>query len=225
METKYATNAARKTRIFLVEDHPVVCEGLKLLIGGDAEISVCGSAGSIADAKIRIRELSPDLALIDITLGDGNGLDLIKELHQQNPKLLMMALSMHDESVYAERALRAGARGYVMKSEAMDTVRTAIHRVLAGEIYVSEKMVSRMLHKLATQRVPDQVSSVNALSDREFQVFSQIAEGVGPTEIARKLNVSVKTIETHREHIKDKLGLKSGSELTRFAMQWQTDRR
>jgi len=132
---------------------------------------------------------------------------------------------MHDESVYAERALRAGARGYIMKSETMDTIRTAIHHVLAGEIHVSEKMVSRMLHKLATQRVPDQACSVNALSDREFQVFSQIAEGVGPTEIARRLNVSVKTVETHREHIKDKLDLKSGSELARYAMQWQSERR
>jgi DNA-binding NarL/FixJ family response regulator len=198
---------------------------LKLLIDGDPELTVCGTASSVADAKTRIRELEPDMALIDITLGDGSGLDLIKELHQQNPKLMMMAISMHDESVYAERALRAGAKGYVMKSEAMDTVRTAVHRVLGGEIYMSEKMVSRMLHKLATQRVPEQVSSVSSLSDREFQVFSQIAEGIGPTEIARRLDVSVKTIETHREHIKDKLGLKSGAELTRYAMQWLTDRR
>jgi DNA-binding NarL/FixJ family response regulator len=225
METKHATTATHKTRLFLVEDHPVVCEGLKLLIDGDPELTVCGTASSVADAKTRIRELEPDMALIDITLGDGSGLDLIKELHQQNPKLMMMAISMHDESVYAERALRAGAKGYVMKSEAMDTVRTAVHRVLGGEIYMSEKMVSRMLHKLATQRVPEQVSSVSSLSDREFQVFSQIAEGIGPTEIARRLDVSVKTIETHREHIKDKLGLKSGAELTRYAMQWLTDRR
>ena len=196
-----------------------------LLIGSESDLSVCGSAASVAEAKAQIPELSPDVVVIDLALSDGNGLDLIRELHQRYAKLPMLALSMHDESTYAERALRAGAKGYIMKSEAMDKVRSAIRRVLAGEIYVSENMVSRMLNKLVNLRLPAEPSLVDSLTDQEFQVYRLIAEGVGPTEIARQLDLSVKTVETHREHIKEKLGLKNGAELTRYAVQWHTEGR
>jgi DNA-binding NarL/FixJ family response regulator len=226
METNPTTpDAPRAARVFVVEDHPVVREGLTLLIGSEADLSVCGSAASIAEALARIQELSPDVVVVDLVLEDGNGLDLVKELHQRYASLPMLVLSMHAESTYAERALRAGAKGYIMKSEAMDKVRAAIRRVLKGEIYVSENMVSRMLDKLVHMRLPAVPSLVDSLTDREFQVFRLIADGVGPSEIARQLDLSVKTVETHREHIKNKLGLKNGTELTRYALQWQSEGR
>ena len=222
METPEKPSNGQIARVFIVEDHPVVREGLTLLIGGEGDLNVCGSSASMRESMPQIRELKPDVVVVDITLGDGNGLDLIEEIHSYDPKLPILALSMHDESVYAERALRAGAKGYIMKSEAMDKVRAAIRRVMNGEICVSDKMTTRMVHKLINLRVPDAPSLLDALTDREFQVFRMIAEDVGPTEIAKRLNVSVKTIETHREHIKEKLELKSGTELRRFAMQWST---
>jgi DNA-binding NarL/FixJ family response regulator len=224
METPDHSNH-KKSRVFIVEDHPVVREGLTLLIGGEGDLDVCGSSATLHESMPLIRELKPDVVVVDISLGDGNGLDLIEELHAHDPKLPILALSMHDETVYAERALRAGAKGYIMKSEAMDKVRAAIRRVINGEICVSEKMTTRMVHKLINLRVPEVPSLVEALTDREFQVFRMIAEDVGPTEIAKRLNVSVKTIETHREHIKEKLELKSGAELRRFAMQWSSKSR
>jgi DNA-binding NarL/FixJ family response regulator len=225
METTAIKSPATKARVLLVEDHPVVRHGLAILIDDEADLIVCGGAESIADAIRMVGELEPSVVVIDISLADGNGLDLIKTLHEGHPGLPLLALSMHDESIYAERALRAGAKGYIMKKEAMDKVLTAIRRVLKGELYVSDKVASRMVHKLIDPKSADSVSPLEALSNREFEVFRLIAEGVGPTEIARRLAVSVKTIETHREHIKDKLGLKSGTELTRFSLQWALEHR
>lgn len=220
MEATDTSTAQGKSRIFLVEDHPIVREGLTMLIGGEGDLTICGSAGSVRETMPMVRKLKPDAVVVDITLDDGNGLDLIKELHDYDAKLPILALSMHDEAVYAERAMRAGAKGYIMKSEAMDKVRAAIRRVLGGEIYVSEKMATRMVQKLVNLR--EAPSQLDALTDREFQVFRMLADDIGPTEIAKRLDVSVKTVETHREHIKDKLGLKSGAELRRFATQWLT---
>lgn len=225
MQKPEPSTHGKASRIFIVEDHPVVREGLTLLIGGEGDLSVCGSCALMREAMPKIQELKPDAVVVDITLGDGNGLDLIEQLHEFDPKLAILALSMHDESVYAERALRAGARGYVMKSEAMDKVRSAIRRVIKGEICVSERMTTRMVHKLINLRVPEVPSLLDSLTDREFQVFRLIADDVGPSEIAKRLNLSVKTIETHREHIKEKLDLKSGAELRRFAMEWSTKSR
>ena len=203
----------------------MVREGLSVLIGGEGDLHVCGTAGSIAETMPALHEAKPDVVVVDITLGDGNGLDLIEEIHRQYPEMPILVLSMHDEAVYGERALRAGAKGYIMKSEAMDKVRLAIRRVLQGEIYVSESMATRMVHKLINLRVPKVPSLLDTLSDREFQIFRMIADGVGPTEIAQKLHVSVKTIETHREHIKDKLGVKNGAELRKFASEWLNESR
>jgi DNA-binding NarL/FixJ family response regulator len=207
----------------IVEDHPVVRVGLQLMINDEADLEVCGDAESLKDASAMLRKVKPDVVVLDIALGDGSGLDLIKEISQSTPELPVLALSMHDESIYAERALRAGAKGYIMKKEAMDKVMTAIRRVLAGEVYVSEKMASRMVQKLVNPSA-SAASPVEALTDREFDVFRLIAQGVGPSEIANRLGVSVKTVETHREHIKEKLGLKSGTELTRFCLQWEMGR-
>jgi DNA-binding NarL/FixJ family response regulator len=215
--TKAAQHA--KARVMLVEDHPVVRHGLANLIDDEPDLSVCGGAESSRQALELISQLRPEIVVIDIALGEDSGLELIKQIHDSHPNLPILALSMHDEALYAERALRAGAKGYIMKKEAMDKVMTAIRSVLAGEIFVSQKMASRMVNKLIGGA--GQVGSpLELLSDREFEVFNLIAQSVGPTEIAQRLNVSVRTIETHREHIKEKLNLKSGAELTRYALQW-----
>lgn len=216
--------AAKKARVLLVEDHPVVRQGLSMLIDDEPDLSICGGAESMREAMPLIRKLKPDVVVIDIALGDGSGLDLIKEVHDALPNLPLLALSMHDESIYAERAMRAGAKGYIMKKEAMDKVMTAIRRVLSGELYVSDKMAARMVSKLINPKAAS-AGPVDLLSDREFEVFRLIAEGIGPTEIAQRLSLSVKTIETHREHIKEKLGIKSGAELTRFSVQWAMEHR
>jgi DNA-binding NarL/FixJ family response regulator len=220
--TESHTNAAvRKIRVLLVEDHPIVRHGLRAMIDDEADLAVCGEASSVAEALPLLRQLKPDVAVIDIALGAGeNGLDLIRRAHEDFPDMPLLALSMHDEAVYGERALRAGAKGYIMKKEAMDKLLTAIRRVLAGELYVSEPMAARLVNKLLNPAARDAHPSVESLSEREFQVFRLIAAGIGPSEIAQRLSVSVKTIETHREHIKEKLGLKSGPELTRFSLQW-----
>ena len=220
METTDTSSGRDKARVFLVEDHAVVREGLIYLIGGEGDLAVCGSASSVQEAMPMIRQLKPDVVVVDITLGDGDGLDLIKEVLRYDLKLPILVLSMHDESLFAERVLRAGAKGYIMKSEASDTLRAAIRRVLGGEIYVSDKMALHLIRKLVTLRVPETPSLLEGLSDREFQIFRMIADGIGPTEIAKRLSVSVKTIETHRGHIKEKLELKNSAELTRFAIQW-----
>jgi DNA-binding NarL/FixJ family response regulator len=215
---------AKKARVLLVEDHPVVRHGLSMLIDDEPDLSICGGAESARETMPLVRKLKPNVVVIDIALGDGSGLDLIKEIHDALPDLPILALSMHDEAVYAERALRAGAKGYIMKKEAMDKVMTAIRRVLAGELYVSEKMAARMVNKLINPRATS-AGPVDTLSDREFEVFRLIADGIGPTEIAQRLSLSVKTIETHREHIKEKLGLKTGAELTRYSLQWAMENR
>jgi DNA-binding NarL/FixJ family response regulator len=209
-----------KARVMLVEDHPVVRLGLANLIDDEPDLVVCGLAGTSAEAIKLIAELQPDVVVVDIALNDESGLDLIKQLSEERPQLPLIALSMHDESLYAERALRAGAKGYVMKKEAMDKVMTAIRRVLGGEVYLSERMSSRMVQKFIDPSGVKIRSPLELLSDREFEVFNLIAQSVGPSEIAQRLGVSVKTVETHREHIKEKLGLRQAAELTRYALQW-----
>jgi len=220
MQTTESKTSSKKKQVLLVEDHPIVRHGLRVLIDDEVDLAVCGEAASVREAMPLVRELQPDVAVIDIALGDGNGLDLIRSIHDASPQISLLALSMHDEAVYGERALRAGAKGYIMKKEAMEKLLIAIRRVLGGELYVSEQMASRLVNKLVSPEGAKGEPTVEALSEREFQVFRLIADGIGPSEIAQRLSVSVKTIETHREHIKEKLGLKTGTELTRFALQW-----
>ena len=212
-----------KARVLLVEDHPVVRHGLASLIDDETDLQVVALAENSARALDFLGSGRADVVIIDITLGEENGLDLIKDIHEKLPDLPILALSMHDESLYAERALRAGAKGYIMKKEAMDLVMNAIRQLLAGETYVSTKMASKMVNKLVGG-AGKATSDLERLSDREFEVFSFIAKGVGPSEIATRLGVSVKTVETHREHIKSKLKLKTAADLTRYALTWSMNR-
>jgi DNA-binding NarL/FixJ family response regulator len=217
------TATATKTRVLLVDDHPMVRQGLARLINDEADMTVCGEAEGASTALELAERLSPDLAVIDISLGGSDGLELIKDFRTRLPKLTTLVLSMHDESLYAERVLRAGAKGYVTKQEAPETVMIAIRKVLAGGTYVSGKMAERITKSMATPRQAEAQSPLDRLSDRELQVFRLIGGGMSVREIAEKLFLSVKTIETHREHIKEKLSLKSSSDLLRYAVQYRVD--
>src|SRR4051812_15221957 len=198
-------HAGNKTRVVLVDDHPVVRQGLARLINDEADLTVCAEADGAAAALEVIQQLKPDLVVVDISMGGTDGIELIKDLRVRFPGLPALVLSMHDESLYAERVLRAGAKGYVMKQEAPEKVMTAIRRVLAGEVYVSEKIAGRLLKAMSGTKGPASESPLDRLSDRELQVFRLIGSGLSVREIADKLFLSVKTIETHREHIKEKL--------------------
>jgi len=220
MEAQTPSPPSLKAKVFIVEDHPLIREGLTLLIGNESDMTVCGSAGSPQEALEAIKQANPDVAVVDLALGSESGLTLIKTLRQTRKDLAILVLSMFDEATYAERALRAGARGYVMKSEALDMVRTAIRRVLAGDVYVSEKMVSHLLKKMAKVQGDASPAPSDLLTEREFEVFRMIAAGAGPSDIAQKLNLSVRTVDAHRDHIKEKLSLKSGAELRVYAAKW-----
>ena len=209
-----------KTRILIVDDHPIVRQGLAELINHEEDFAVCGQAEDYHEALRAIGQLNPDMAVVDISLKETSGLELIKDIHSQHPDLPVLALSMHDETLYAERALRAGAMGYIMKQEATENVIAAIRRVLGGELYVSERMASRMVRKLVTGQTVTNASPVDSLSDRELEVFRLIGKGHGTRQISERLCLSVKTIETYRAHIKDKLNLADAAELLQYAIQW-----
>jgi len=213
----------RKARLLLVDDHPIVRQGLALMLSGEQDLEVVGQAKDVPEAIEMIAQLSPDVVVADLSMSGLSGLDLIKEIKMKHGSLPVLMLSMHDETVQAERALRAGARGYVMKQEATGTIITAVRQVLAGHIYLSDRMSSKLLGKLAGNAGGGTSSPIERLSDREFQVFTLIGAGIGPRAIAEKLGLSVKTVEAHRENIKAKLGLGSGNELIRYAMQYQMD--
>lgn len=223
MTEKARTQASRrpeKRGVLIVDDHPIVRQGLAQLIDQEHDLHVCGQAEDAHAAMKAIRELSPDLAVVDISLKDTSGIELIKNIKVQHPGLPVLMLSMHDEEIYAERALRAGARGYVMKQEATERVVIAIRRVLAGEMYVSEGMAAKMVSKLVASSTQTGGSPVDRLSDRELEVFRLIGTGYGTREMAEKLHLSVKTIETYRAHIKEKLDLIDANELLRTAINW-----
>jgi DNA-binding NarL/FixJ family response regulator len=220
--TAPAPPAVRKSFILIVDDHPLVRHGLASLIGPQSDLAVCGEAATPAEALSAIQRLRPDLAIVDLSLGDDDGLDLVKTIAARHRDVPVLICSMHKESAYAERALRAGARGYVMKQEPDEVLLAAVRRVLSGQIHVSEAVASRMLLKLVNPRAASG-PSVDQLSDREYEVFRLIGRGVGPSDIARQLGVSVKTIETHREGIKRKLNLASAHDLLRAAMRHADD--
>ena len=210
-----------KARIFIVDDHAIVRQGLMQLINRESDLCVCGDAETAADALKQIAVLTPDVAIVDVSLKEDSGLELVKDIRIRFPKMAVLILSMHDETFYAERFLRAGARGYIMKEVATEKVLIAIHRVLAGEVYLSERMSSRILHKLVDGgcAAPAQ-ATIDVLSDRELEVFSLIGQGLGTRDIAKRLHVSVKTVEAHRAHIKEKLNLQGATELLQQAIQW-----
>lgn len=209
-----------KAKILIVDDHPLVREGLADLVNKEKDLVVCGQAEDAYQAMEAIRELKPDMAIVDISLKETSGLELIKDIKIQHPGLPVLTLSMHEESVYAERALRAGAKGYIMKREATKKVVTAIRKVLRGQLYLSEKMTTRLVHKFVDGKPEAGTSPIDRLTDRELEVFSLLGRGNGTRQISEQLHLSVKTIETYRSRIKEKLNLTSASELLQHAFQW-----
>jgi len=210
-----AARIAKKT-VFVVDDHPLLRQGLALLINREPDLTVCGEAANTQDAIKAIAAKRPDILIVDISLNGPDGLDLLKALRSSYPDLPVLILSMHDETIYAERALRARANGYIMKQEATEKVLVAVHRILGGDIYLSERMSNKLLHQYFSGA---SVDTNSRLSDRELEVFRFIGEGCSTRHIAEKLHLSIKTVETYQAHIKDKLSLRSGRELVQYAIQ------
>ena len=213
-------NPTTKKRVFVVDDHPIVRQGLALLINRESDLMVCGEAEDAHTAVQAVASTKPDILIVDISLNGPDGLDLLKEVRLRYPNLPVLILSMHDESIYAERALRAGAQGYIMKQEATEKVLVAVRRILSSEIYVSERIAKRMLQRYIGSRVPNRPSSIADLTDRELEVFRLIGEGHSTRRIAEELHISVKTVESYQAHIKEKLSLRSARELVQHAIQW-----
>ena len=209
-----------RSRILVVEDHAVVRDGFVALIEREKDLEVCGTADSCSDALKAVSSTMPDLIVLDLVLREGNGMDLLKNLKVLHPSLYSLVISMQDEELYAERALKAGARGYIMKHSATDEFLDAIRAVLAGEIYVSRKMNVRLLHKLAGGKSSPEDATPQTLTDRELQVYQMIGAGMNTRDMAAQLGISPKTIETHRENIKHKLNLRDGIALIQSATQW-----
>lgn len=207
-----------KRRVFIVDDHPIVRQGLVQLISSEADLTVSGQGEDAFGSLRAIRQNKPNLVLVDVSLKDSDGIELLKELRAQDAQLPVLVLSMHDESLYAERALRAGARGYIMKQEAPQVLLGAIRAVLSGQVYVSEAMGAKLLQRMVGGKKPGGDLPMDRLTDRELEIFRMIGAGSSVKEIADKLFLSVKTVEAHREHIKQKLGLKSSADLLRFAI-------
>lgn len=208
-----------KIRILMVDDHPIVREGMAMFLNGQADLQVCCEAGNAEEALALVATCDPAMAIVDISLGKDSGLDLIKSLRRLSPGLAILAMSLHDESIYAERALRFGANGYLMKHAATANILLAVRRILAGGIYLSDAMHGRLAQTLATPG-SGAAGPIAGLSEREFEILHLIGLGFGTRQISEKLNRSVKTIETHRASLKEKLKLQSGADLIRFAGQW-----
>lgn len=210
-----------KHNVFIVDDHPIIREGLAQMINREPDLFVCGDAADMQGALQKICALKPDILIVDISLSGPDGLDLVKHLRTQDPSLPILILSMHDESIYAERALRAGANGYIMKQEATEKVLVALRRILAREIYVSSRIASKMLqHFVGTSAHHSRHSRVDELSDRELEVLRLMGEGHGTRQISEALHLSVKTVESYQAHLKDKLSLRNSRELVQYAVKW-----
>jgi DNA-binding NarL/FixJ family response regulator len=212
-------------RILIVDDHPLVRSGFQQLIAGEPDLSVCCEAGSVSEALDQMVAHNPDLAIVDVSLPDGNGLELVRRLRARRPDIRVLVASMHDEDLLAERALRAGAMGYINKQEAADQVIGAIRQILKGNMYASERITERLLRGVAGHAKGAQQTPVECLSNRELEVFDLIGRGLSTGDIAERLHLSVKTIETYRANIKKKLHLKSAAELSRTAIQWSLEGR
>ena len=206
-------------RLVLIDDHPIMRHGLAQLVRAEDGLDVVGEAGSAREGLEVVGRLKPDLAVIDLTLPDKNGLELVKDIRALHPTTQCLVLSMHDETLYGERALRAGARGYVMKEEAADNLVTAIHKVISGGLYISESLNARMLEQV-TGSSRSKATGMDALTDRELEILALIGKGVATKVIAAQLSISARTVEAHRAHIKEKLSMTDGSALVRYAVQW-----
>jgi DNA-binding NarL/FixJ family response regulator len=214
-----------RCRVLLVDDHPIVREGLAARIELEGNLLVCGMAATAEHAMDLVSQMNPDIVVTDLSLTGKPGLELIKDIRAARPTLPILVLSIHDEDLWAERVLRAGAQGYVMKAQATEKVMEAIHRVLSGGVWISERMSSLLLGRLTQGRNTPSGSPLAPLSDRELEVFQMIGRGLSMKEIAGQLHLSAKTIEVHREHIKEKLGLKSSAELLRYAVTYTLEER
>jgi DNA-binding NarL/FixJ family response regulator len=213
---------APKVRIFLVDDHPIVRRGFQLMINLERDLQVCGEADSGPTALERIAALQPDVAIVDLTLKSSSGLDLIKQLRVQHPKLKILVFSMHDETFYAERVLRSGAHGYLTKEEGTEKAIEAVRWILQGKKYFSQNVTAKIVD--GAREFGAVAEAVERLSDREVEVLDLIGRGMGSRQIAEHLHLSIKTIESHREHIKSKLKLSSATELTKYAYHWLNNR-
>ena len=215
------TTTTKPARLVLIDDHPIVRKGLVAMFEAEDDLDVIGEASSLAEGLDLLRDTKPDLAIVDLSLGDGHGLELIKQVHAQGWGVKLLVCSMLDEALYTDRVLRAGASGYLRKDEAADHVVDAVRSVLAGKVYLSESATSRVLQQISAGESKPGESPVDQLSDRELEVFEMIGDGLGSREIAGRLHLSIKTVETYREKIKAKLSLKNGNELTRHAIHFR----
>lgn len=221
MNTKADISPAPKAyRILLVDDHPLTLQGMHQLLDQEAGLMVCGEASEAHQALPLVQTLRPDLILCDISLPSKSGLEFIKDLKTLHPEVAVLVMSMHDENIFGPRVLRAGARGYIMKSEDAETVVSAIRKVLDGEIFVSPELSRNLLHDLLDNNLARQHDLLRELTDREFEVFQLIGQGISSSDIGRRLCISVKTVETHRIHLKQKLKLNTSTELTSHAVRW-----
>jgi DNA-binding NarL/FixJ family response regulator len=209
-----------KSRIFLVDDHPIVITGFTLMLNAQSDLEVCGTAKTAEEALSRVPQLKPDLVITDVTLPGRNGLDLLRELLTVDPSCRVLVVTMHDELLYAERALRAGARGYLMKEAGSEKMLAAIRQVLGGQVSVSERMQAKILSGMIGQQSKTTASPIEKLSDREFEIFRLLGEGKTTKEIAHQLHLSHKTVAVHRGHIKEKLGVTNANELVHQAVRW-----
>ena len=217
------TNANQRVKVLLVEDHPMFREHLGQLINRDLGMVVCGEADNIKDAMRLVSETNPDIAIVDITLRGSSGLEFIKDVKAQGLSLNVLVLSMHDEELYAERSLRAGAKGYITKNEASSELINAIRCVMAGEVYASKKLTAKLLERMTQKRAVSELAGMETLADRELEVFHLLGRGKSTSEIAKSLNLGDSTVETYRARIKDKLRLRSAAELYLRAGQWVRD--
>jgi two-component system response regulator NreC len=211
---------SQKARIMIVEDHVIVRQGIAQLVNREPDLDVCCEAGDADSALAVLRGQSIDLAIVDISLPGTSGIELVKLLHQERPDLPVLMMSMHDEALYSDRAFRAGAKGYLMKQEASEKLLVAIRKILNGGVYVSDRMQTVMVQRFLSSGMDQQVSFIDNLTDREFEILRMIGQGLSVSEIATKLGRSVKTVEAHRANLREKLGLKRAAELARFATQW-----
>ena len=215
-----STARSRSVKIVIVDDHPIVRERLAEVIRAEPDLVVCGEADSRSQAVAVIEDTAPDLLIVDLTLKDSSGLELIKDVQARAPRTMVLVVSMHDEALFAERCLRAGARGYLTKQEASRKVLTAIRKVLAGEVYLSEAIAQKVLGQVAGRPTPGEVRPLATLSDRELEVLGLLGHGLSTRQIAERLHLDSKTVETYRMRIKLKLGLDDANALLQYAIQW-----
>ena len=220
MTTELSSNVRKRAKVLIVDDHPVVRYGLVQMLSNELDLEICGEAASAQEALALVDQRKPDVAVVDISLKGTNGIELVKQIHAMRPEARILVSSMHDEKLFAERALRAGASGYINKQVAINEMVGAIRRVLSGKVYLSPPMTERMVERAARLDSDASRSVIQRLSDRELEVFSLLGDGLSTREVAQRLNLSVKTIETHRAQIKRKLGLRNSTELIQHAVEW-----